>query len=349
MLLSSSPLRVKDEPVCLPPQSNFEPKLPPSVTRETRLLAPKFIQPTFVPAEHPQVKGEPDDAFDNVDTDYADDGPTEDYGDGEQEPAIAEDEGGEEKEDHNAVISRRIAEGGKQMAVRESPSQKMGAMDILMRLVLALLSLAASGVVLNYKYESAPIGYCDAGRQTNNALETLLARRRVVETCNRENRTLLADGSPCPLPALPVPQANSCTQCPEHGTCTQFDVICDTGYLLRPHQLLFFLPSAKKPEPFWHAVKMVTDGLPGLGSIGLPPRCVEDPRRKRHIGALGKAVEKELGQTRGRRLCAPAGRGPLSDAEGGEARRWGYEMEDLAKKMRLKTSVCFLLLPRGTG
>lgn len=300
------------------------------------MLAPKFAQTTFVPQEHPQPKEEQDDAF--GDTDFADDGPTEDYGDDGQEEEFAAQE--DEEEDHNAVISRRISEGGNQLAVRRSPPEKLSGTGILLRIVLALISFATSGFMLNYKLQSAPIGYCDTGRQTNDALEALRARRLSVEACNRENRTLLPDGTPCPLPELPIPHPDACTPCPEHGTCTQFSVACETGYLLRPHPLLFFLPASGTPDAMWRAIGNATDGLPGLGSVGLPPRCVEDPQRKRHIGALGKGVENELGQIRGRRVCAGSrGPGSFPDAEGGEARRWGEEEEHLAERMRTRTSV----------
>ncbi|KAJ7156007.1 Man1-Src1p-C-terminal domain-containing protein [Mycena crocata] len=329
ILPSSSPLRPKDEPMS-PPQSKFEPQLPPSVARETRLLAPKFTQTTFVPQEYPQPKEEQDDTF--GDTDFADDGPTEDFGE-EGEESIEQDD----EEDHNAVISRRIAEGGNQLALRQPPAGEMSGMAVLSRLIFALLALAALSGVANYKIESAPIGYCDTGRSTNEALETIRAKRLAVEACNRENSTVMADGTLCPLPALPLPRPDACMPCPEHGKCTQFSVTCDTGFLRQPHPLLFFLPAEKTPDSVWRAIGNATDGLPWLGSIGLPPRCVEDPRRKAKIGALGKAMAAELGQTRGRRLCAgQRGPGPIPDAEGGEAKRWGEEAGKLAEKMTAK-------------
>jgi hypothetical protein len=88
ILPSSSPLRVKDEPMFSPPQSNFAPELPRSVTRESRLLAPKF---SFVPKEGL------DETLDIVDADFADDGRTEDYGEG----GVDAEEEEEEEEDHN--------------------------------------------------------------------------------------------------------------------------------------------------------------------------------------------------------------------------------------------------------
>ncbi|KAF7363409.1 MSC domain-containing protein [Mycena sanguinolenta] len=328
---SSSPLRGKiNSPLFSPPQSKFEPQLPPSVTRETRLMAPKFTQPpAFVLQQSP--KQEQDETLDiGGETDYADDGPTEDYGnnmEGEGEEVEVE-EGEEEGE--------LELQGGKELAVRPPPAEKVGTAGILMRIMMFLLALASSGVVVNYKLESAPIGYCAAGRDSNPTLDALRVRRQEIEACNAENRTLLPDGTPCPLPALPgLPQPDACTPCPAHATCSQFRVeTCETGYLLKPHPLLFFLPPpGSGADAAWRAVGNATDGLPWLGSVGLPPRCVEDPQRKQRIGLLGRAIEKELGAVRGRRLCASRDPREFPANEGGEARQWGKDTETLAELM----------------
>jgi len=148
---------------------------------------------------------------------------------------------------------------------------------------------------------------------------------------------------------LTTPQ--SCTPCPDHATCTQYGVVCDTGFILRPHPLLGFLPTipssknvswdlSSPSQLICKTTSVVLDGLPGLGSIALPPRCLEDPTRKRNIGALGKAIEVLLGQERGVRLCA--GGKILSrivkPEEGGEAKKWGVELRQLRETMRKKTS-----------
>lgn len=89
-------------------------------------------------------------------------------------------------------------------------------------------------------------------------------------------------------------------------------------------------------------VAATIDGLPGLGPVALPPRCVEDPRRKRHIGVLGKAIEAVLGLEHGKRLCA--GEVPLvQDTEGGEAKRWGMHLNELRDAMKAKTAVSILI------
>ena len=90
-------------------------------------------------------------------------------------------------------------------------------------------------------------------------------------------------------------------------------------------------------ELFFQTVSAVTDGLPGFGSVGLPPRCVEDPQRRRNIGSLGKAIESILAKERGRRLCL---RGNIDHANSQEdAMRWGIEVENLRQVFKKKTAV----------
>jgi Man1-Src1p-C-terminal domain len=243
-------------------------------------------------------------------------------------------------------------------------------------LIVRVLALILAGLALaqgwSYKSESAAIGFCDTGSQTNNALEDLRSYRAAVEACNRENRTDLylpplensstADPGkviPCPLPSLlPIPQPNTCTPCPRHATCSQFSVKCDTGYLLKPHPFLVLLPdpphslnltlsSASTPsETVWAILSSGLDGLPGLGPIALPPRCLLDPRRQKKIGALGKAMESLLAQERGRRLCI--GGHELSNTypeeKGGEARKWGMDLQSLGEHLQLKFSVIRFLM-----
>jgi len=92
----------------------------------------------------------------------------------------------------------------------------------------------------------------------------------------------------------------------------------------------------------WKGIGVAANGLPGFGPIALPPRCVEDPKRKRHIGALGKAIETFLGQERGRKLCA--GISPKAVKVDGEneqaieAKTWGVNLDDLKGFLREKTA-----------
>lgn len=184
-----------------------------------------------------------------------------------------------------------------------------------------------------------------------------------------DSQLVLSESCPA-LPLLPGP--NECAPCPAYASCTATSMTCETGYLLRPHPFLFFLSlpqthgerDRKSQNTYtlptytqaWSsgdmtvsqyvylALSSVLDGLPGLGPVAFPPRCVEDPRRKRHIGALGKAVEAMLAAERGRRLCAGVGWKEPSGSQAEEAKKWGVEVEALKDKLRRKTAVsdfCF--------
>ncbi|KAF8894580.1 Man1-Src1p-C-terminal domain-containing protein [Infundibulicybe gibba] len=233
-----------------------------------------------------------------------------------------------------------------------------------LRALVTMMGIFALALVADYKLESASIGYCEWGSHTNAALEAIRGRRNAIEACNRENRTHLflppieinssqdgehtANGEPCPLPAiLPLPRPDTCTPCPAHAVCKQYDVTCNTGFLLRSHPLLFFLPppslsgdrsSISFPvDLIWQTLSLTMDGLPGFGSVAFPPRCLEDPKRKRNIGVLGKAIEAMLGQERGKRVCS--GRSaPFPKDEGGDARQWGLELKSLRDVMKRKTT-----------
>ena len=297
-------------------------------------------------------------------------------------------------EDKQTVaVSQRIAEGGR--LVRRK-SQKSHATSNILKFFFALVTMATLTSVYNYKTESAPIGFCNTGTKSNEVLEALRARRAAIKACNNENRTLLwvnqqpdethahtptpspspgdsqgsqlTDSELCPvLPLIPIPSPDECAPCPANAVCTSKAMTCETGYLLKPHPLLFFLSPAGSPnsrDPAAHntytlpvyepvgssgdkspshlaytALSAALDGIPGLGPVAFPPKCVEDPRRKRHIGALGKAIDAWLAAERGRKLCAGVGwkEEPGTPAE--EAKKWGHEVEALKDLMRRKTSV----------
>ncbi|RXW24156.1 hypothetical protein EST38_g1723 [Candolleomyces aberdarensis] len=271
----------------------------------------------------------------------------------------------EEDEDFEPVLSADLQNADRSRALIAHIPHRSGFATILSQMVAALIVAAVGYVAFNYKTESASIGFCDTGSTTNNALEALRGHRLAIEACNRDNRTTLnlpsmqsspnedKDSAPCPLPPLvPLPLPNSCTPCPQHGTCEQFSVQCDNGYILRPNALLSFLPnppssfdlspatSVSPSELAWALISQNLNGLPGLGSIALPPRCAPDPKRQRNIGVLGKAMKSLLDQERGRRLCV-GGDDLLkeyNEKEGGEARKWGIEIKQLQELMKRKTS-----------
>ena len=356
-----------------PPQSTFDPQLPAL----ERLPAPKFIRAPPINYSSPLRAAEPKTEESDDELNLVGD-PTEVTGTAEdglttvkEEEQDAEDGCNADISVHQSIaVSQRIAGGADGVSKPVVSRRRHNASSRILQLLYTAVVLAICGVGLNYKIESTSIGYCDRGSNTNNYLEALRGRRSAVESCNRENRTLLylpplsshsasegtTDLTPCPLPPLlPLPQPDSCTPCPDHATCSQTSVICDVGYLLRVHPLLSFLPasasarnakwslSSSPVDLIWKVLSITLDGLPGFGSVALPPRCVEDPKRKRNIGALGKAIESLLGQERGVRLCAggKAMDKVVMDADGGEAKKWGVEIEKLRETMKKKTPVSF--------
>jgi len=72
----------------------------------------------------------------------------------------------------------------------------------------------------------------------------------------------------------------------------------------------------------------------------LPPRCAEDPQRRRNIGSLGKAIESTLAKERGRRVCL--GNNSDDNISQEDAMRWGVEVESLKEVFRKKTTPSLL-------
>jgi hypothetical protein len=351
----------------MPSQVKFEPRLPSSVTvsRSTRAMS-KGKEISFVPVEHGSPRDEDDElnlVDDDIDPDTFNASIDRALDEMEVEAEVEVDEDEEDEDDgrrYNVAVSSRLAKGG-QLKRPHSTTPQSRTTPLVFRLLFVLLALGTSAGILNYKMESASFGYCDTGKNTNDALENAKREWNAVEACNRENRTHLylpslsgaAENPECPPPPLaPFPHPQKCTPCPKHGSCSQYTVTCDTGYLLRNHQLFFFLPplpstastlelslSLSPPEFIWKLVSGAVDGFPSFGPVAFPPRCVEDPRRKRNIGVLGKAIESILGQERGRRVCAGDLKEDVKEIEGGEAKKWGVELVGLKETMKRKTAV----------
>ncbi|KAJ7582750.1 Man1-Src1p-C-terminal domain-containing protein [Mycena floridula] len=326
------------------PQVKFEPDLPPAA----RLMSPRFSNaphvvekyegmPTAFDFKHEEQLDEADELNLRAEED-AEEFEPQDMGEAESEYT----------EDDAKVIAIQRRLGGE---VSVSPTRPKSSSSWIVRVVKFLLLLSVTAATVIYKSSSAPIGYCETGSNTNKELENLRSWRLAAEACNRENRTLLyprGDDTPCPSPPLPVGLIpDSCTPCPKHAKCTQFGFTCDKGYMLSSPTPLFLLPPISSPSEItvsrnmspsqaaWKAISFLTDGLPLVGSIGLRPSCVEDPKRKLHISILGKRIEATLGNERGRRLCS----GQFSDKdiparEGGEGKQWGLEMSELRQIMR---------------
>ena len=278
----------------------------------------------------------------------------------------------EEKPDSHALDSQQQSQSQLDEAIAEMKTVDMHQLapysmaessprHWLLRGLLWIFLLTSLFGVYNYKAESSSIGYCKRGTNTSQALESIFAKRAEEQLCRaklldlqnsteHEQATTKLD---CDLPPLvPLPRPSSCTACPDHATCSQFDVTCDAGFLLKPHILLSFIPVSpsnselttaylpKLSETFFKAVSVGLDGLPGFGSIALPPRCVEDPQRKRHIGALGKAIESRLARERGKRVCRGDAFNASESLEGYEAAKtWGVEETQLKEYFRSKATV----------
>ncbi|THU90729.1 hypothetical protein K435DRAFT_821093 [Dendrothele bispora CBS 962.96] len=361
----SSPPKVSRFPVS-PPQSKFEPELPDFGTPSTRRSSGVGVGPSspFTPpvmmTKEEEVDLEGVVTRPEVRQDYIDTVEAVNFND-EGEEAEAEEEDGEEKEqveedeevDFNAVVQQRIADGGQELVLAEDEDEdalQLSRTSPLAQLFRILFFGLLTYMISEYKKDSASIGYCNTGSGTNDILEELRSTRQAIELCNKENRTTLYDGvdSPaCPLPPIvPLLRPDSCTPCPDHAICSGHDITCEKAYTLRPPLLLSFLPPPPKTtnesfslslppsEVVWRAISGAADGLPGLGPVGMVPRCVVDPRRKRNIGVLGKAIESWLAVERGTRLCAGEAERPIEDSEGGEARRWGLRLTELRDRAR---------------
>ncbi|GAW02389.1 Man1-Src1p-C-terminal domain-containing protein [Lentinula edodes] len=264
-----------------------------------------------------------------------------------------ESEGSDDADEQNAVIQQHIADEGTivKLSRQSLLTEDTKPMSVLSRLLLLALVGVVSYFTFEYKEESASIGYCDTGSSTNRVLEELKSTRSLIIECNNENRTtlydhvLVLDSPPCPVVPIPL-YPESCTPCPEHAICSGHTIACEKAYILKSPFLLSFLPPIADPSKTtlstsvspsdiaWKVISIIFDGLPGFGNVAFPPSCVEDPRRKRHIGALGKGIEALLGQHRGSLLCNAEADMIIKDVDGGEARRWGMQVHELKEKMR---------------
>lgn len=334
-----------------PPQSKFEPELP-TMPRTPRISTPSETV-RFSPIEHrsrpsAQITSKVD--VRGLDFDYATD-VIDDQTLGESQA----DSFGEP--DSLEVAAFNHTAGGDRLVRRRPAPPLQRSRSRFLTLVYLIVLVAGSYFVKQYKDESSAIGYCDTGSNTNQALRDLEAQREAVQACNKDNKTVLylpsvisdaglfEDGIPCPFPPfVPALHPSTCARCPEFATCTQHSVVCNPGYVSRPHPLLGIISpfgtATPLVETIWNLIGNVTNGLPGLGPVAFPPRCSEDPKRKRNIGALGKAIEALLGQERGRRVCIgeKQGREIVNDSEGGEAMKWGLEIETLRNTMKGKTA-----------
>jgi len=349
------------------PESAFEPDIPVS-PRVTRAARTSFIHQQE--AEQQQYKSVSCPAKDEgpeeeLESDQVEQLPEDSVFPIQQESVQLSSDASEEVQELQksvSAVSRRIAQGADALVPTTKSKHKSSGLNLFLRFIGLVTIGLVSTFGYDYKVKSASIGFCDTGKDTNDPLVAIRERYAAMKECNFEHRPKLwaddrEDNPDCPLPIF---SPDSCTPCPRHSACTQHTVTCETGYLIRPHPLLSFLPrpstatsmSWSFPEQWepdypvdyvWKAIGLVANGLPGFGPIALPPRCVEDPKRKRHIGALGKAIEAFLAQERGRKLCAGISPKEVNvDGENEqltEARTWGVGIDNLKGLLREKTAV----------
>ena len=355
----SSPIKAPSSPLSSqrsPPQSKFEPQLPLDIPRQPFALSPLGKGTTFVPLSHPSSPSLAQEQLSHFPVSDAS-SRVADHDPNFAAPSQNIPEGGTEESKLDEQVALASEHVSSATVDRHEPRTK--SRPYLLTFLYAVCFLVFSSIVLKYKRESASIGYCDAGSNSSRVLQEFQAHTSAIEPCIRANRSLLdipsevldtitaKDGTCPPLSLIPLPHPSTCTPCPEYASCSHRTVTCNSGYLLRPHPILSLLspfgtaPSAAV-ELVWNFISEVADGLPGLGPVAFSPHCIEDPKRKRNIGALGKAIEALLGQERGRRVCVGTeeAQQAVPDSEGGEARKWGMEVEVLRETMKRKTAVC---------
>ncbi|KAG6832383.1 hypothetical protein H0H92_002651 [Tricholoma furcatifolium] len=344
---SMSPLQSKFEPILPSVPRSDQLRLNPTPFTPSRLRTPLPEQQREDSEDELNIIGEKSIVDDDLD-------PMR-----EEKPQELLEEVMESQEDDNIFKDPNIGESEELMEKEHyvGHSQRgVGFLRVFWLSCSIILASIAACASYSYRNQSASIGYCVSGSTTNSVLDELRKDRLAVQLCNLENRTVIVDPDspdetkPCPLPPLLPWSPNTCTPCPEHAQCTESSVICERGYLLRPHPLLFFLPASSAPRDIvpslssppadwiWKFTTLL-DGVPGFGSVALPSRCVEDPKRKRNIGALGKAIEFHLGHERGHRVCVGGKvlEESIEDIDGGDAKRWGLELGSLREMMMIKT------------
>lgn len=198
----------------------------------------------------------------------------------------------------------------------------------LLKFVLGMVGIIVLTAVGQYKNESMAIGYCDTGSSTNSKIQARLELQKEIKECQRRMLQNSTDGQVhhdqdphCNdiIPFMPLPHPTSCTPCPDHARCSSRAIVCETAYVQRPHAL------AGIP-----LLSGACNGLPGLGPIAFPPRCIPDSKRRKSVSAISKNIESVLARVRGDRVCA----GFQRPREGqSDAAAFGLSLEELRSVM----------------
>ncbi|KAG8874645.1 inner nuclear membrane protein enriched at telomere/subtelomere region [Tulasnella sp. 331] len=237
----------------------------------------------------------------------------------------------EQEENYNTNITEKIAQlnmEGKAVVkrIRQAPvPPKPWWSPTSFRFISFLAMMWLGTAFRSYKHDSAYIGYCDAGSNTNLRVLELQAtrnhRRNAADVC--VNKFSLADGvnnelcNPLSVHPMNPFEPEECTTCPTRAICTPDSVICQPPFILKPHWVSKNIPG----------ISRLLDGMPLLGSVAFPPTCVEDREKLRRIGGLVKGMENWLAVERGRKICS--GVKVVPGVGGGEAKAFGLEVEAL--------------------
>ncbi|CAE6525222.1 unnamed protein product [Rhizoctonia solani] len=251
--------------------------------------------------------------------------------------------------DYNSAVAQRIASIGQDSVAGRALVQRadIKVPPVVPRWLSLILGFGFSillSVTASYKTESASIGWCETGSNTNS----IIAERQIAQAARYEcaerlylNSTLgavgliestegaanrqevldgLMGGECTPLPLLPIPHPRICTPCPEHATCTPpYEITCHPTYILKEH-----------PLDAIPGLRAFASGLPGFGAVAFPPQCVEDDARKRKVSGVAKGMATYLETVKGERICegSVVGGKPI---DGGEPRKFGVKVNDLAE------------------
>ncbi|KAG8938883.1 inner nuclear membrane protein enriched at telomere/subtelomere region [Tulasnella sp. 408] len=216
-------------------------------------------------------------------------------------------------------------------ATRYPPAPKSWYTFTWFKFVAVIVISATSAVFSAYKRDSAYIGFCDHGSNSNLRIHELRAQRQknqieAARCYNKLNFTsidaVLNNEYCSPLPLHTPLEADTCTPCPKFAFCTPDSVTCQSSYILKPHPLAALGPAL--------------NGFPGLGSVAFPPKCVQDREKLKRIGGLVDGMESWLAMTRGTRVCSGV-KVPTDERDGGEAKVFGLEKESLREAVKRKT------------
>lgn len=238
---------------------------------------------------------------------------------------------------HNNLISQKIASLGAGDSNALTSIARTSGSSVWTRILFACLFVLGSSVVWTYKQDSASLGYCDAGKNTNVKVLETLEQIHAVEECKQRLIEQTETGVPSDsrlesCKTSFIPRATHCTPCPPHALCSLRSITCEPAYRLR-HNPLESIPM----------LYSILDGLPGLGSVAFPPECVPDVRRRQHVGKLGRAIENKLAITRGQRICDGV-QSAGGDAQ--DAAAFGERTDDIRVELKKKvgkavSSCCF--------